>query len=60
MIRVRRDAGMQREPGDLVDPVLETPALEVFLELLLHIPRQLCALRREVRLECGTLFLDGF
>jgi hypothetical protein len=39
-------------------PVLETPALEVVLELLLHIPRQVRALRRQVRLECGIVFLN--
>jgi len=38
--------------------VLETPALEVFLELLLNISRQVRALRRQVRLERGIVFLD--
>lgn len=38
--------------------VLETPALEVVLELLLHIPRQICALRQKLRFECGVVFLD--
>jgi len=38
--------------------VLETPALEVVLEFLLHIPRQVRALRRQMRLERGIVFLD--
>jgi len=38
--------------------VLKAPALEVVLELLLHIPRQVRALRRQVRLERRVVFLD--
>ena len=39
-------------------PVIETPALEVIVELLLHITRQVRALRRQVRLERGIVFLN--
>ncbi len=39
-------------------PVPETPALEVIVELLLHITRQVRALRRQVRLERGIVFPD--
>ena len=38
--------------------VLETPALVVLLELLPHISGQVRALRRQVRLERGIVFLD--
>jgi len=38
--------------------MLETPALEVYVTLLSHIPRQVPALRRQMRLECGIVFLD--
>jgi len=40
------------------EAMLEAAALEVVLELLLHIPRQVRALRRQVRLERGVVFLD--
>jgi hypothetical protein len=38
--------------------VLKAAALEVILELLLHIPRQDRALRQQVGLEHGIIFLD--
>lgn len=38
--------------------VLETPALEVIIEFLLHIPRQVRAVRRQLRLEHWVVFLD--
>jgi hypothetical protein len=38
--------------------VLKAAALEVILELLLNIPRQDRALRRQVSLEGGIVFLD--
>lgn len=38
--------------------VLETPALEVIIEFLLHIPRQVRAVRRQLRLEHWAVFLD--
>ena len=40
------------------EAMLEATALEVLLELLLHIPRQGRALRRQVRLERGIVFLE--
>jgi hypothetical protein len=40
------------------ETMLETTALEVFLKLLLHIPRQIRALRRQARRERGIVFLD--
>jgi hypothetical protein len=50
--------GMTGIAAHAQETMLETPALEVPLELLLHIPRQVRALRRQVRLECGIVFLD--
>ena len=38
--------------------MLETTALEVFLKLLLYIPRQIRAVRRQVCLERRVVFLD--
>jgi len=40
------------------EPVLEPPALEVVLELLLNIPGQGRALGRQMDLERGVVFLD--
>ena len=40
------------------ETVLEAAALEVVLELLLNIPRRDGALRREVGLERGIIFLE--
>jgi len=41
------------------ETVLETPALEVVLELLLHIPRQDRALRRQVFLERRVILVNN-
>ena len=40
------------------EAVLKAAALEVILELLLNIPRQDRALRRQVSLEGGIVFMD--
>jgi hypothetical protein len=50
--------GMTDVAAHSQEPVLKAAALEVILELLLHIPRQDRALRRQVGLERGIIFLD--
>ena len=50
--------GMTSIAAHAQETMLETPALEVFLELLLNISRQGIALRRQVRLERRIVFLN--
>jgi hypothetical protein len=50
--------GMTGIAAHAQETVLETPALEVVLELLLNISRQGIPLRRQVRLERRIVFLD--
>ena len=50
--------GMTGIAAHAQETMLETPALEVFLELLLNISRQGIALRHQVRLERGIVFVN--